>query len=92
MMSPAQLDRIKRILAGVTKLPSGERPEFIRTLSGGDQAVRQEVESLLELEPAVGEFLAKVVIAGDRERIPAELRLGASAFPETGALPAKAAF
>lgn len=45
-----------------------------------------------KLGPAVGEFLAGVVLAGDRGRIPAELRLGASAFPETGALPAKAAF
>ena len=45
-----------------------------------------------KLGPAVGEFLASVVLAGDRERIPAELRLGASAFPETGALPSKAAF
>jgi glycine/D-amino acid oxidase-like deaminating enzyme len=45
-----------------------------------------------KLGPAVGEFLAGVVRADDRERIPAELRLGASAFPETGALPAKAAF
>ena len=45
-----------------------------------------------KLGPAVGEFLANVVLTGDRERIPAELRLGASAFPETGALPAKAAF
>lgn len=45
-----------------------------------------------KLGPALGEFLAGVVLSGDRERIPPELRLGASAFPDTGALPAKAAF
>ena len=45
-----------------------------------------------KLGPAVGEFVAGVVLAGDRERIPAELRLGAVAFADTSALPAKAAF
>jgi sarcosine oxidase len=45
-----------------------------------------------KLGPAVGEFIAGVVLDRDRERIPAELRLDAVAFADTSALPAKAAF
>lgn len=45
-----------------------------------------------KLGPAVGEFVARVVLAADRQLIPSALRLGAVAFADTGALPAKAAF
>ena len=45
-----------------------------------------------KLGPAVGEFLSRVVLADDRESIPAEMRLGAVAYADTSALPAKAAF
>jgi glycine/D-amino acid oxidase-like deaminating enzyme len=45
-----------------------------------------------KLGPAVGEFVASLVRSGDYKGIPAALRLGASAFPDTGALPVKAAF
>lgn len=42
--------------------------------------------------PALGEFLAGLVLDGGRERIPAPLRLGASAHSETGELCEKGAF
>jgi len=42
--------------------------------------------------PALGEFLAGLVLDGGRERIPAPLRLGASAHSETGELREKGAF
>ncbi len=45
-----------------------------------------------KLGPAVGEFVARLVLDAGRSSIPAELRLGAVAFSETRALPAKAAF
>src|SRR5271168_2730177 len=42
--------------------------------------------------PALGEFLAGLVLDGGRERIPAPLRLGASVHPETGELREKGAY
>jgi sarcosine oxidase len=45
-----------------------------------------------KLGPAVGEFLSRVVLAADRESIPAEMRVGAIAYADISALPAKAAF
>ena len=42
--------------------------------------------------PALGEFFAGLVLEGGREKIPAPLRLGASAHPDTGELRAKGAY
>jgi len=42
--------------------------------------------------PALGEILAGLVLDGGQEKIPATLRLGASAHPETGELRAKGAY
>jgi len=42
--------------------------------------------------PALGEFLAGLVLDGGREKIPEPLRLGASAHSETGGLREKGAF
>jgi len=42
--------------------------------------------------PALGEFLAGLVLEGGREKIPAPLRIGASEHPETGELRAKGAY
>ncbi|HKO04806.1 MAG TPA: FAD-dependent oxidoreductase [Candidatus Acidoferrales bacterium] len=42
--------------------------------------------------PALGEFLAGLVLDGGQERIPAPLRLGASAHSETGELREKGAY
>ncbi len=42
--------------------------------------------------PALGEWLAGLVLDGGAEKIPAELRIGASAHPETGELRAKGAY
>jgi len=42
--------------------------------------------------PALGEFLGGLVLEGGRERIPAPLRLGASAHSETGELREKGAY
>jgi glycine/D-amino acid oxidase-like deaminating enzyme len=45
-----------------------------------------------KFSPALGEFLAGLVLDGGREKIPAPLRLGASAHSETGELREKGAF
>ncbi len=42
--------------------------------------------------PALGEFLAGLVLEGGGEKIPAPLRIGASEHPETGELRAKGAY
>ena len=42
--------------------------------------------------PALGELLAGLVLEGGREKIPPELRIGASEHPETGELRAKGAY
>ncbi len=45
-----------------------------------------------KLGPALGEFLARVVLENDRESIPVELRLGTVAFTETAKIPDKAVY
>ena len=56
-MTAAQLDRVKRILADVSRLPPNERSQFVAKECGHDTAVRREVQSLLDLETRAGEFL-----------------------------------
>ena len=57
MMTVAQLDRVKRILADVSRLPPNERSQFVAKECGHDPAVLREVQSLLDLETRAGGFL-----------------------------------
>ncbi len=50
-------DRAAEILAAARKLPAGERVAFVRERCEGDDALRAEVESLLEWSTDTGSFL-----------------------------------
>jgi serine/threonine protein kinase len=68
-MKADETDRLSEIYHRAVERPPGERNEFLREACGGDEALRQEVESLLAYESASARFL---------ERPAAELAVSAS--------------
>jgi eukaryotic-like serine/threonine-protein kinase len=57
----ARWQQAKEILDAALDLAPAARPEFLAESCGGDPALRREVESLLALEDAVGEFLTEPI-------------------------------
>ncbi|MHC4943820.1 MAG: protein kinase domain-containing protein [Planctomycetota bacterium] len=57
-MDPARWQRIEKIYHDATQKPSGERTKFLDQCCEGDDALREEVLSLLDAQEAVGEFMA----------------------------------
>ena len=55
-VSPSQLESIKRILAGATRLSASELAEFVLTQSGADEVVLREVRSLLDVQAEARDF------------------------------------
>jgi serine/threonine protein kinase/Tol biopolymer transport system component len=66
MITPDQWERVRSLFRGALDMPSSERGSFLRAGSGGDEEVRQEVESLLEAYPRAEGFLSDPVIGADR--------------------------
>ncbi len=67
MITPDQWERVRSLFRGALDRPSSERGSFLRAGSGGDEEVRQEVESLLEAYPRAEGFLSDHVIGAHRE-------------------------
>lgn len=56
---PADFRRVEEIYFAVSALPAGERPAALAAMCGTDVEVRKEVDSLLEHETGVSEFMSK---------------------------------
>ena len=56
-------DRIRRLFEEVLERPAEERTAFLEKKCGGDQVLRQEIESLLDSEGGMGSFLGGEGIA-----------------------------
>jgi eukaryotic-like serine/threonine-protein kinase len=63
-MKPELWARVKRITADALELPDAERPESVARACAGDQALRREVESLLEAHARAGDFIQGPALAG----------------------------
>jgi hypothetical protein len=61
-------DRISDLYHAALKHPPAERSAFLAAACGGDEALREEVESLLAYEPASSEFLETSGIRRGRGR------------------------
>jgi non-specific serine/threonine protein kinase/serine/threonine-protein kinase len=56
-MTPERWQKISEIYYSALEQPSGQRAVFLAEVCAGDEALRQEVESLLDAEPQVTGFL-----------------------------------
>jgi len=56
-MTAEQWERVARLHEAASVLPSEERVAFLREACEGDEALREEVQSLLASEAAAGDFL-----------------------------------
>jgi serine/threonine protein kinase len=56
-MTPEQWERVARLYEAASALSSEERVAFLRETCEGDEALREELQSLLESEAAAGDFL-----------------------------------
>jgi hypothetical protein len=56
--SPARWRRIEELCHAALECDACERPVFLTTACGGDEALRRDVEALLQHAPAADAFLA----------------------------------
>ncbi len=56
-MNPENLERIEKLFHEALDLPPGERSAFLDENCHGDTELRNEIDSLLALEPTTGHFL-----------------------------------
>ena len=54
---PTEPNREETLFAAALRLPAGERAAFLNRECGGDAALRQRVEALLQADEQAGEFL-----------------------------------
>ena len=57
--------RIEEVFEAVLALPEGERDERLAELCGGDEALREEVASLLAADAGASDFLDRPVVSSD---------------------------
>jgi serine/threonine protein kinase len=57
-MDPARWQKIEKIYHDAVQKPTGERTKFLDRCCEGDDALREEVASLLDAQDAVGAFMA----------------------------------
>jgi eukaryotic-like serine/threonine-protein kinase len=66
--------RLKEVFAGARALPAARRPAYLAEACGGNDALREEVESLLASDQRAKSFLeAPAVVRGDDARDQARL-------------------
>ena len=65
-MSASDWGRIEAIVAGALECDPAERQAYLEEACGRDQALRQEVESLLACDTVAGESIASAVQEGAR--------------------------
>src|SRR2546426_12529824 len=56
-MEPERWKRVDHLLQSVLQQPPDRRETFLREACGGDEALRREVESLLQSQQEAGSFL-----------------------------------
>jgi eukaryotic-like serine/threonine-protein kinase len=56
-MTPERWQDVERLFHGALELPLDERASFLRESSAGDDALKREVESLLQQHHLAGTFL-----------------------------------
>ena len=67
---------VERIYHDALEREAGERAAFLEKACGGDDALKREVSSLLEHEPAAGAFLEKPALENEAKRFLREPRIG----------------
>jgi hypothetical protein len=66
--------RLKEVFAAARALPAERRPPYLAEACGGNEALRQEVESLLASDERAKSFLeSPAVVWGDGTPHPAQL-------------------
>ena len=69
-LPPDDWPRLKDAFAGARALPKDERPAYLAAACDGNEALRQEVESLLSSDERAKSFLeAPAVVRGDDTRV-----------------------
>ena len=69
-LPPDDWPRLKDVFAGARALPTDERPAYLAAACDGNEALRQEVESLLSSDERAKSFLeAPAVVRGDDTRV-----------------------
>ena len=69
-LPPDDWPRLKDVFAGARALPTDERPAYLAEACDGNEALRQEVESLLSSDERAKSFLeAPAVVQGDDTRV-----------------------
>ena len=67
---PYDRQRLKEVFADARGLPADQRPAYLAASCGGNEALRQEVESLLSSDERAKSFLeAPAVVRGDDTRV-----------------------
>ena len=68
--------RLKEVFAGALALPADSRPAYLAEACAGNEALRQEVESLLASDQRAKSFLeARALVRGDDARDQATLMI-----------------
>jgi serine/threonine protein kinase len=70
-VSDERWQRVKELFGAALELKAPARDAYLRQACGGDEALRHEVELLLEGQSAAGEFLSRSPGLGSAERSPA---------------------
>lgn len=66
------LDRVRSVFTAALRLPPEQRDQFIEAACGADCALRIEVQELLDLDEAAGDFM----------NVPLPELMGASAYEQ----------
>jgi len=74
-MTSDRWGEIERIYHDALDRTPGERPAFIENACGGDDAMKREIWSLLEHEPAADAFLERPALEEEARRFPREPRV-----------------
>ena len=70
MAPPYDRQRLKEVFAGARALPAPDRQAYLSAACAGNEALRQEVESLLSSDERAKSFLeAPAVVRGDDTRV-----------------------
>jgi tetratricopeptide (TPR) repeat protein/predicted Ser/Thr protein kinase len=77
-MDPARWKQVDDLLQRTLERPTAERDAFLRQASAGDEALEQEVRSLLESHRAAGAFLDRPAIEVAAEDLAGDGRDGAA--------------
>jgi hypothetical protein len=60
---PEKLRQIEALFHSALGVPASERPEFLQQACGGNEHLRQELESLLSAHEHTGDFLESTALA-----------------------------